>query len=76
MRESEDLISKICEVTKSALERADSISRKKDWTLKKNNVRDALHDYVYAQTKRNPMILPIIMEFDPEGFSETITDIE
>ena len=76
MRESEDLISKICEVTKSALERADSISRKKDWTLKKNNVRDALHDYVYAQTKRNPMIMPIIMEVNPEALSGQGADVE
>lgn len=76
MRESEDLIAKIRDVTKNALERADSVSRRHDWALKKNNIRDAIHDYVYEQTKRNPMILPIIMEINPNGTSETLTDPE
>lgn len=63
MRESEDMIAKIREVTKEALARSDD-SRKRDWTLKKTNIRDAIHEYVYEQTRRNPMILPIIMEVD------------
>ena len=33
-----------------------------DWTTIKNIVRDNLRDYVFAKTKRNPMIIPIIME--------------
>lgn len=34
----------------------------RDWTTIKNIVRDNLRDYVFYKTKRNPMIIPIIME--------------
>ena len=34
----------------------------KDWTTIKNIVRDNLKDYIFDKTKRNPMIIPIIME--------------
>lgn len=61
MRESEGMIASIREVTKEALTKSDDAKRR-DWTLKKTNIRDAIHEYVYEQTKRNPMILPIIME--------------
>ena len=33
-----------------------------DWTTIKNIVRDNLRDYIFEKTKRNPMIIPIIME--------------
>ena len=33
-----------------------------DWTTIKNIVRDNLRDYIFNKTKRNPMIIPIIME--------------
>ena len=33
-----------------------------DWTTIKNIVRDNLRDYIYDNTKRNPMIIPIVME--------------
>ena len=33
-----------------------------DWTTIKNIVRDNLRDYIYDKTKRNPMIIPIVME--------------
>ena len=33
-----------------------------DWSKIKNVIRDSLGDFLWKQTKRNPMILPIIME--------------
>ena len=33
-----------------------------DWNHLKNNVRDAVQRYIYETLKRNPMILPIIVE--------------
>ncbi len=33
-----------------------------DWSKIKNVVKDALSDFLWKKTKRNPMILPIIME--------------
>ncbi len=32
-----------------------------EWTQMKNAIKDNLSRYVYAQTKRKPIILPIIM---------------
>ena len=36
--------------------------RIKDWGTIKNRVRDEISRYMYEQTKRSPMILPMIME--------------
>jgi ribonuclease J len=33
-----------------------------DWATLKTNIRDELRGFLYERTKRNPMILPIIME--------------
>ncbi len=33
-----------------------------DWSNLKQDVRDDLSDYLYKQTKRRPVILPVIME--------------
>jgi ribonuclease J len=61
VRESEKLISKstniVKEITEKMLEN-DQI----EWTLLKNSIRDALNAYLYEETKRRPMILPILME--------------
>ena len=34
----------------------------KDWSTIKSTLKDDLRDYIFQRTKRNPMILPIIME--------------
>ena len=34
----------------------------RDWNTIKNILRDNLRDYVFTKTKRNPMIIPIVME--------------
>ncbi len=67
MREAEDMMSSIREVAKEALISTEESKRKHDWSLKKSNIRDAIHEYVYSQTKRNPMILPILMEVSLSG---------
>ncbi len=38
------------------------ISNVRDWGKIKNNIKDAVGDYVWKKTKRRPMILPVIME--------------
>jgi ribonuclease J len=61
VRESEKLISKSTEIVKEITEKMlenDQI----EWTLLKNSIRDALNAYLYEETKRRPMILPILME--------------
>ena len=33
-----------------------------DWGKLKNVIKDSLSDFIWKKTKRDPMILPIIME--------------
>ncbi|MCD8098910.1 MAG: ribonuclease J [Lachnospiraceae bacterium] len=60
-RESEDLMEHARAVVYEAVERC--LDRHiTDWGKMKNIMKDALGDYIRKTTKRNPMILPIIME--------------
>lgn len=61
VRESEDLMGEAREVVKRTLESCED-NNIKDWATLKYKVRDSLKDFLYEKIKRNPMILPIIME--------------
>ena len=61
VRESDDLVEGVREATREALKSYDRINAG-DWNSVKNSVRDAAQQYVYGTLKRNPMILPIIVE--------------
>lgn len=61
VRESEMLIEDAKDVVKWSLENCEKKSTR-EWSAIKNTIRDDLKDYLYEKTKRNPMILPIIME--------------
>lgn len=61
IREAEDLMDEAKRATKKAIDSALSQGAA-DWNALKSCVRDALGEFVYAKTKRKPMILPIIME--------------
>ena len=58
VRESEDLIAEMKDITKQAL----SAYEGKQWSDIKNKVKDVLGEHLYIKTKRKPMILPIIIE--------------
>jgi len=38
--------------------------QQKDWAGVRNLIKDELHAYLYKQMRRNPMILPIVLELD------------
>ena len=61
VRESEDLIEDAKNVVRKIL-KEDSRENLKDWNGLKSDIRDDLRSYIFKNTKRNPMILPIIME--------------
>ena len=61
VRENEELISGARNVALSVLARYDRIEQS-DWTSIKNGIKDEMHTYLFNLIKRNPMILPIIME--------------
>lgn len=61
VRESEDLLEEAHTVVAEALE--DCLDRHiSDWGKIKNIIKDSLSDFLWKRMKRNPMILPIIME--------------
>ena len=61
VRESEDLMGEARSVVDDAVN--DCLDRGvSDWGKLKNVIKDSLSDFIWKRTKRNPMILPIIME--------------
>ena len=51
------------QVSKEELDRCDK-ENIREWSNIKANLRDSLTRYVYSKTKRQPMILPILMDVD------------
>ena len=63
VRESEMLLDDAHRIVNAAVQKCLD-NHVTDWSKIKSTIRDTLGDYVWKQTKRNPMILPIIMEVD------------
>lgn len=61
VRESENLMEEARIVVNEALDKCLS-KNMTDWGKIKNEIKDSLSDYLWKKMKRNPMILPIIME--------------
>jgi ribonuclease J len=61
VRESENLMDEAREVVVRALDKC--LARNNaDWGKMKTEIKDSLSDFIWKKTKRNPMILPVIME--------------
>ena len=61
VKESEDLMEELKTVAMEAIERCQR-KRVKDWSAIKSAIKNDLSGYLFKTTKRNPMILPVIME--------------
>jgi len=61
VRESEELMNEARQLVKSILEECEE-KNITDWATLKSNIKNGLRSLLYEKTKRNPMILPIIME--------------
>ncbi len=61
VRESENLMDEVKNVVRKEIKKCEQ-NGVRDWSTIKSTVRENLRDYVFAKTKRNPMIIPIIME--------------
>ena len=61
VKESEDLMEELRTVAMEAIDRC-SRKRTRDWATIKAAIKNDLSGYLYKTTKRNPMILPVIME--------------
>ena len=63
VRENEPLIEEIKEVARHELEKCEKQSIR-DWATIKTRVRESMMKYIFTKTKRQPMILPILMDVD------------
>ena len=63
VRESENLMDEVKQVISEEVRKCEENSIR-DWSTIKSNIKDTLRDYIFKKTKRNPMILPIIMEVE------------
>lgn len=63
VRESETLMDDAHKIVYAAVQKCLD-NHVSDWSRIKAVIRDTLGEYVWKQTKRSPMILPIIMEVD------------
>ena len=61
VRESEDLMEEDVGVVRDAMDNLLD-AKVTDWTKIKNELRDTLSNFLWKRIKRNPVILPIIME--------------
>ena len=61
VKESEELMDELKEVAMEAIDRCQR-KRVRDWSAIKSAIKNDLSGYLYKTTKRNPMILPVIME--------------
>lgn len=61
VRESENLMEEVKSVIKSEVYEFEQ-RHITDWSTIKSTLKDNLRDYIFQKTKRDPMILPIIME--------------
>ena len=61
VKESEELIDELREVAMEAIDRCHR-KRIRDWTAIKSAIKSDISGYLYKNTKRNPMVLPVIME--------------
>lgn len=61
VRESEGLLDEANRIVSSTLQRLMS-EKVNEWASLKTSVKDSLGRFLYEQTRRRPMILPIIME--------------
>ena len=61
VRENEDIIESTREVVRNIIASYGRIEGS-DWPSIKNRIKDELHRFIYEKIKRNPMILPIIVD--------------
>ena len=61
VKESEELMARVKEIASQSIEKA-LTRRSRDWAGIKNQVKDDIAKFIFKETKRRPMILPVIMD--------------
>ncbi len=64
VKANKNLMHESAEIIKNTVQ-ANLDNKEFDWTHLKQDVREKLNHYLFDQTRRHPVILPVIMEVDP-----------
>lgn len=64
VKTNKDLMHESAEIIKNVVQK-NLDNKEYDWTHLKQDVREKLNHYLFDQTRRHPVILPVIMEVDP-----------
>ena len=69
VRESEELLIKARAIVINTVKELENKRVEGDYTTLKNSIRSNVRNFLYQQTKRNPMILPIVLDVDQEALN-------
>ena len=61
VKESEELMARVKEIASQSIEKA-LAKRSRDWATIQSSVKDDIAKFIFKETKRRPMILPVIMD--------------
>ena len=61
VKESEELMARVKEIASQSIEKV-LTKRSRDWATIKSSVKDDIAKFIFKETKRRPMILPVIMD--------------
>lgn len=67
VRESEELLVKARAIVINTVRELENKRVAGDYTTLKNSIRSNVRNFLYQQTKRSPMILPIVLDVKQEG---------
>ncbi|MBW6432018.1 ribonuclease J [Patescibacteria group bacterium] len=62
MRENEKLVNNARNEVRKIIENGAASGQPQNWSNAKIKVRDRVQDYLYQNTQRNPMVIPVIIE--------------
>ncbi|MEX0380493.1 ribonuclease J [Leuconostoc sp. MS02] len=62
VKANRDLMKEASELTVKQIENYLSTTKSFDWSELKNGVREVLSRYLFEQTRRRPMVMPVVME--------------
>lgn len=74
VRENIDLVEESKRVVRMTLDKCEETNTR-DWNNIKMMIKDSLSSFIYEKIRRNPMILPIILDVDTNEFKSNEFDI-
>jgi ribonuclease J len=62
VKDNFDILNETKKIVKKSIGATTSKSTRMDWRVTENAIRDRVGEYLFQQTERRPMVLPVIIE--------------